>query len=244
MPVQIVEVLRRSEQGVTKPFICRGDDGHTYFVKGCGAGRKSLIAEYICGRLARRLGLPIADFEIVDVPEQLIKAGLLPEINELGSGLAFGSRALPHIQEIHFTHLTKIKPALAKDVLVFDWWIHNQDRTLSSKGGNPNLLWDQRNAKLVVIDHNVAFDKNFDRQAFSENHIFAQYFPAIQYDWVDCTEYQTRLQDAYAEFDRACSDIPHEWWWVDDGVPALFDREETRQVLSRFNQQDFWRIAP
>ncbi len=244
MPVQIVEVLRRSEQGATKPFICRGDDDHTYFVKGRGASRQSLIAEYLCGRLARRLHLPIADFEIVEIPEQLIKASLLPDINELGDGLAFGSKAFPHVQEIQYIHVAKIKPALAKDVLVFDWWIQNQDRTLSSKGGNPNLLWDQTDAKLVVIDHNLAFDKSFDKRAFSENHIFASHLQAILYDWVDSTAYQTRLQDAFTEFDLACNDIPHEWWWVDDGVPALFDKEEARQVLSRFHQPDFWRIAP
>jgi len=29
--VEIVEVIRRSAQGVTRPFICRGDDGKIYF---------------------------------------------------------------------------------------------------------------------------------------------------------------------------------------------------------------------
>jgi hypothetical protein len=28
VPVEIVEILRRSEQGVTRPFICRGDEYH------------------------------------------------------------------------------------------------------------------------------------------------------------------------------------------------------------------------
>lgn len=42
--VVIEEVLGRSTQGVTEPFICRGDDGETYYVKGYGAGRRSLIA--------------------------------------------------------------------------------------------------------------------------------------------------------------------------------------------------------
>lgn len=47
MPIQIVEILSRSIQGVTRPFVCRGEDGCTYFVKGHGAGRRSLIAEYV-----------------------------------------------------------------------------------------------------------------------------------------------------------------------------------------------------
>jgi hypothetical protein len=69
--VEIVEIMGRSEQGVTRPFICRGDDGHVYFVKGRGAGMRSLICEWIAGQLGRRLGLPIAPFEIVEVgPER------------------------------------------------------------------------------------------------------------------------------------------------------------------------------
>ena len=45
MTVRIVEVIGRSVQGITRPFICRGDDGQQYFVKGNGAGRRAFIAE-------------------------------------------------------------------------------------------------------------------------------------------------------------------------------------------------------
>lgn len=31
--VVIEEVMRRSRQGVTEPFICRGDDDHIHYVK-------------------------------------------------------------------------------------------------------------------------------------------------------------------------------------------------------------------
>jgi hypothetical protein len=34
--VVIEEVLGRAHQGLTLPFICRGDDGAVYFVKGIG----------------------------------------------------------------------------------------------------------------------------------------------------------------------------------------------------------------
>ena len=36
--VVIEEVLGRSLQGKTQPFICRGDDGETYYVKGAWGG--------------------------------------------------------------------------------------------------------------------------------------------------------------------------------------------------------------
>ena len=67
--IQIVEILDRSIQGITKPFYCRCEDGQAYFVKGHGAGKQSLIAEYMGSRLARSFGLPVADFEIVEVPQ-------------------------------------------------------------------------------------------------------------------------------------------------------------------------------
>lgn len=50
MAIQIVEILGRSIQGVTRPFQCRCENGDLYYVKGHGAGRQSLIAEYVCGR--------------------------------------------------------------------------------------------------------------------------------------------------------------------------------------------------
>ena len=39
MTVNIVEIIRRSTQGITRPFLCRGDDNWLYYVKGHGAGR-------------------------------------------------------------------------------------------------------------------------------------------------------------------------------------------------------------
>ena len=33
MSVTIVEVLRRADQGMTRPFLCRGDDDVLYYVK-------------------------------------------------------------------------------------------------------------------------------------------------------------------------------------------------------------------
>ena len=47
MAIQIVEILDRSIQGITRPFYCRSEDGQAYFVKGHGAGKRSLIAEYV-----------------------------------------------------------------------------------------------------------------------------------------------------------------------------------------------------
>jgi hypothetical protein len=90
--IQIIEVIGRSEQGQTRPFLCLGDDGRTYYVKGRGAGRRSLLCEWTAGNLAAALRLPIAPFQIVNVPAVLVQRAVPGlALNELGAGAAFGS---------------------------------------------------------------------------------------------------------------------------------------------------------
>jgi hypothetical protein len=140
MAVEIVEVVRRSDQGVTRPFISRGDDDEVYFVKGVGAGRRSLICEWIAGTLALELGLPVAPFEIVEVPEELIESGAGLDLSELGSGPAFGSQRR-EVMELTASAIPEVPEPMQQDVLAFDWWIRNGDRYLTERGGNPNLFW-------------------------------------------------------------------------------------------------------
>lgn len=46
MPLAIVEIIKQADQGLSSPFLCRGDDGELYFVKGRASGRASLWAEW------------------------------------------------------------------------------------------------------------------------------------------------------------------------------------------------------
>jgi hypothetical protein len=88
--VQIIEVLGRAAQGITQPFICRGDDERLYFVKGRHAGRKSLIAEWLGSSMAEAFGLPVVPFRIAEVQEALIDIAPA-EFVELGAGYVFAS---------------------------------------------------------------------------------------------------------------------------------------------------------
>ena len=51
MPAQptvvIEEVLGRSTQGMTRPFICRGDDGEIYYVKGLTSEVKGTLKTFV-----------------------------------------------------------------------------------------------------------------------------------------------------------------------------------------------------
>ena len=94
MTIDIIEIIGRSTQGVTLPFICRGHDGSLYYVKGNRAGRRALICEWIAGQVAKSLGLPIPDFRQAVIPNQLITLSARDDISELGSGTV-NSNVLP-----------------------------------------------------------------------------------------------------------------------------------------------------
>ena len=242
--LQVVEILDRSDQGVTRPFLCRCDDDQLYYVKGRDAGRRSLLCEWLAGHLAQAFGLPVPPFTVVKAPSALIE--LFPEGAELGAGPAFGSRFVAHTQELSVSHLYDVPALLQRDVLVFDWWVRNSDRTLTSLNGNPNLLWDADAKQLVVIDHNVAFDREFDGHSFSAMHVFSQQIPTVFQDLVERVSYAERLRSALAAWAAACQNVPDEWWFADEErtVPADFDPDAVLALLGRCSHEDFWRLAP
>ena len=55
MRMAIVEVIGRSKQGQTQPYVCRGDDGAVQIVKGPSATRHGLIAQWLCARPGLRV---------------------------------------------------------------------------------------------------------------------------------------------------------------------------------------------
>ncbi len=201
MPLTIVEALQRSEQGRTRPYVCRGDDGEVYFVKGRSATRRGLAAEWVAGCMARELGLPIAPFSIATVPEELVDADLDGWLADLGHGEVFASQRVCGVEfcEAHRHHVSN---TLRRDVLAFDWWIRNGDRSLTPKGGNPNPLWNPTDeGTLVVIDHNLAFDLAFGIDDFVDVHVFSDEVRALFSDFVARQAYVGRFGAALASWD-------------------------------------------
>jgi hypothetical protein len=108
-----------------------------------------------------------------NVPSSLIELGSRADLTELGAGSAFGSRKA-RVVELSVGHLSLVSKEQQADVLAFDWWVRNGDRTLSAAGGNPNLFWDIDESQLVVLDHNLAFDDDFSVENFVELHAFSE----------------------------------------------------------------------
>jgi hypothetical protein len=239
--VEIVEILRRSEQGITKPFICRGDDGEIYFVKGQNAGHRSLICEWIAGRLAVLIGLPVPPFKQVQVPEELVDFNVGTPLDGLGAGPAFGSLER-QVTELTVSNVEQVPGRLQQDVLIFDWWVRNADRYLTELGGNPNLFWEPGERELVVIDHNQAFDFMVKKSDFSQGHVFAAQIYQLSGDFFRRDEYHGRLSTALNEWTQILSEIPEAWWFADDEqtVPVDFDKQAVYELLEGFKSDDFW----
>lgn len=242
MPVEIDEVLRRSEQGMTNPYICRGSDGKLYFVKGKGAGYASLVREWIVGQLALRLELPIAPFCIVEVPRELYEASHNGLLSDLGCGLFFGSENVENTTQLSFSVAQQVSIDLKRNIAAFDWWIQNGDRTLSETDGNPNLLWSETAQRLIVIDHNVAFDETVTLDTLFASHIFGSSLSELC-DQVQLQSHYNALFDgAVQDLPKIIDDIPERWLYADDACTVDIDLSLRRveDILMRYRVPSFW----
>jgi len=138
-------------EGGSMPGLCEADDDGLYVVKlrGAGQGPKALAAELLGGLLGRALGLPVPEVVLVELDPEVGRAEPDPEVQDLlkasagtNVGMDFLPGALPFLGDA--------EPAFAADVVWFDGWLENVDRTPR----NPNLLrWHGR---TWLIDHGAA----------------------------------------------------------------------------------------
>ncbi|MFL1904571.1 HipA family kinase [Streptomyces tauricus] len=138
-------------EGGSLPGLVEADDLGTYVMKftGAGQGRKTLVAEVVCGELARRLGLRVPGLVTIGLdpviglgePDQQVQE-LLKSSGGLNLGMDFLSRAIGFDSLAH-----EVSPVEAGKVVWFDALVNNVDRSWR----NPNMLF--RDGDLWLIDH-------------------------------------------------------------------------------------------
>ncbi|MGW2051199.1 HipA family kinase [Streptomyces sp. NPDC001858] len=138
-------------EGGSLPGLVEADDRGIYVLKftGAGQGRKTLVAEVVCGELARRLGLRVPRLVTVELdvllglgePDQQVQ-GLLKSSGGTNLGMDFLSGALG-FDPLAFP----VSPEEAGRIVWFDALVNNVDRSWR----NPNLLVHR--GDLWLIDH-------------------------------------------------------------------------------------------
>lgn len=152
--VDIIRYIQPLREGGSMPGLVEADDGFNYVIKfrGAGQGTKALVADLICGELARVLGLKMPEMVFANLNEGFGRLEPDEEIQDLlkfsvgnNLGVHFLSGALTYDATVN-----AMDSDLASKIIWLDAWIMNVDRTAR----NTNMLiW---NKELWLIDHGAA----------------------------------------------------------------------------------------
>ena len=153
--VNVTRYITPLREGGSLPALAEADDDFKYVLKfrGAGHGVKALIAEFLGGQIAKKLGLPIPELVFSNLDEAFGRTEADEEIQDLlkfsqglNLGLHFLSGALTYDAAANDCEAT-----LASKIVWLDAFITNVDRTFK----NTNLLlWKK---ELWLIDHGASF---------------------------------------------------------------------------------------
>lgn len=154
-------------EGGSLPAVVDAREGGAYVVKfrGAGQGPRALVAETIAAVLGRGLGLPIPAPALVTLAPDFGQNEPNPEIQDLlraSAGTNFGLTYLSGALAFDPAADRDIPPELAADIVWFDSYLTNVDRTAR----NTNILvWDRR---IWLIDHGACLYFQYNWPAWRE----------------------------------------------------------------------------
>ena len=214
--MEIRQIVGVSDQGVSRPYRCYDENGVLRWCKGNHTGLRSLVAEWVCARVAHVLGLPVPPCDILRLEPLRFekwcecKGEVLPQLVTVTNPYVFASVNVEDSKDVidvdHDLHCDD--PVLLARICLFDELVRNTDRT----DGNTNLL---SNAGVHVIDHNNAFDPAFESTAFAREHVLRRYRSAVRQDVVDAFARDVRERVTEAFVEEVWSEMPTVW--TEDG---------------------------
>lgn len=233
--LQVVEIIRPIKSGFTQPYQCRLEDDQIYAVKGRGALPQGLLAEVCAASLGQAMGLPIPDFVIAEVPAALIMTSDDPEVpRSLGIGTGFASLWQNSCEPLTPTIRDRQSPEFLATLYAFDHWIANGDRSLGDEEGNPNLLYDLTEKKLVAFDHNLAFSTGYSANELAV-HAGRRSWQAIGRSNSFIPGLLLKMATARLAFNALVGDLPDEWVEDRPGFTAA-----AAAMLDRCVTPEFW----
>ncbi|MFL4902818.1 HipA family kinase [Streptomyces sp. MMS24-I2-30] len=224
-------------EGGSLPGLVEADDLGTYVLKfrGAGQGRKTLVAEVLCGELARRLGLRVPPLVTIELDPVLGLGEPDREVQELlrssggaNLGMGFLSGALG-FDPLAFS----VDPREAGRIVWFDALVNNVDRSWR----NPNLLMHR--GDLWLIDHGATMiwhhnwpgaDTSAARAYDAAEHALARFAPDVASAAATLSPLVT--EDLLAE---VTAEIPDAWLVDEPGfdTPDDLRRAYARPLLAR-----------
>ncbi|WP_431786100.1 HipA family kinase [Vibrio harveyi] len=231
--ISINTISKEMTQGQTGPYLCADEDDNEYIVKGPRTTYRGLVNELVCATLGKALGLPIPDFEIAYVDRTLLRYGSY----SLDEGDWFASKFEPNVQDLVYSAVGNLDPETLKLLFIFDYWIKNNDRTLTEKGGNPNVFIKPDGNSIIVLDHNLAFCPTFDEEWEEKKmlHVGASAWFQEQLSLYDREFFTEKMGQAISTLDEI--EIPEEW---SDNCAIDSIMEDIRLTLSRYETEEFW----
>jgi hypothetical protein len=219
-------------EGGSLPGLVEADDLGTYVMKftGAGQGRKTLVAEVICGELARRLGLRVPGLVTIGLdavlglgePEQQVQ-DLLRSSGGTNLGMDFLSGALG-FDPLAF----EVSGEEAGRIVWFDALVNNVDRSWR----NPNLLMSQ--GDLWLIDHGATMiwhhnwpgaDASAARSYDASDHALARFRPDVAGAAAELAPRVT--EELLAE---VTAQVPDAWL---EGEPGFDTPDDLRRAYAR-----------
>ena len=230
-------------EGGSLPGLMEADDLGTYVVKwrAAGQGVAVLVAEVVCGELARALGLPVPALVTVEVAPELAVGEPDVEVQELlrrSAGTNLGLDYLPGALDFE-AGADGVDPGLAGRVLWFDALVGNVDRSWR----NPNLLfWHGR---LHLIDHGAAL--TFHHHWPGAATAVTRPYDAASHALVECAPDLPAADAALAPLVTAelladvLARVPDAWLEdPDGGDPGALRQRYADQLLGRLGARDAW----
>lgn len=160
--LRVKSVRQRIRNGYTHPFDVECSDGKRYVLKclsdrsddGDEVNGKALFNEVVAARYAKALGLPIPDWNIIELPKSIVTYSEEMSALKVHAGPAFGSLRQTGSTGIDPVILRKVSnPNDIANIILFDQLILNVDR-----GNNQgNLFYEKKSKRVMIIDHTNIF---------------------------------------------------------------------------------------
>lgn len=222
-------------EGGSLPALAEADDDFKYVVKfrGAGHGPKALIAEYLGGEIARKLGLKVPELVLLDVDSRFGITEADEEIQDLlkaSQGLNIGLHFLEGALTLD-PYVNPVDEETASMIVWLDAYLTNVDRTVK----NTNmLLW--HGTETWLIDHGATLYFHHSWLPWEKASLTP--FPYIKDHALLHKASQLQLADSKAHalltpqfIESLCQSIPDEWLeW--ENAPAT--PQELRDTYAKF----------